>query len=168
MRKAMRGMRLNQRGFTLIELLMSITLTAIIAGVLITTLSQMVTVSWAGNKHMQAIKQVENALFYINRDVQSAASISTTGVWLVINRRDGSSLSYSLITQPDGSVNLKRSQSGVNQVVARHIDTSPGLTQCSYANGLLRVRLTASLTGLGAASETRDLVIYPRLNQAAQ
>jgi prepilin-type N-terminal cleavage/methylation domain-containing protein len=160
--------RRNQQGFTLIELIMSVTITAIIAAVLITTLSQTVSISWAGNKHMQAVKQVENALFYINRDAQAAASIGTSGAWLVITRTDGTVVSYSLITPADGSpVYLQRNQSGSTVTVARNIDTTANLTRCSYDNGLLRVRITASLNGLGAASETRDLVIYPRLNQAS-
>jgi len=159
-------LRKSQSGFTLIELLMALVITSIIGVVLVTTLSQTVSITWAGNKHMLAVKQVENALFYINRDAQSAASVSTAGDWLRITRPDGSLIKYNLIDPGDGQpVFLRRSLDGAAVTVARYIDNTDGLTACSYQNGVLSVQITTSLPGLGAASETRQLVVYPRLNQ---
>jgi prepilin-type N-terminal cleavage/methylation domain-containing protein len=156
----------RQKGYTLVEILVAMAITAIIGTVITVSLSQTMAVSWSGNKHMVAIKQVENALFYINRDVQAASSISTTasGKWLQIGRADGSYVYYTIV-QPGGSQPnyLQRTLNGTNSLVAQYIDTG---SSCSYNGNWLEVTLTATLSGLGHSSETRHWIVYPRLNQS--
>lgn len=60
----------NQKGFTLVELIVAVAITGFIAGSLALSVSQLFSVSVADRNRMEAVKQVENALHYINRDVQ--------------------------------------------------------------------------------------------------
>jgi prepilin-type N-terminal cleavage/methylation domain-containing protein len=158
----------SQKGFTLVEMTIALAITALITGVLVSALSQTVAISWAGKKHMEAVTQVENALYYLNRDVQAASVISTTtaGYWLVITRTDGSLVNYRIVSPAHGNpVYLQRSQSGSDLVVARYIVTTDNLTRCDLQNGVLNLKVTTRLEGLGASSETRQLMVYPRLKQ---
>ncbi len=160
-------MKDSQKGFTLVETLMAVAIAAAIGTVLAVSLSQAVSISWSGNKRIEAIKQVENAAYHINRDAQAARSISTStpGYWLVITPPEGSNISYEIITPEDsGPAYLQRICGSTATPVARYIDTGPGLTACSYSGGLLDVKVTATLGGFQSASETRRLLIYPRLN----
>jgi prepilin-type N-terminal cleavage/methylation domain-containing protein len=159
----------SQKGYTLIELLIAVAISAIIGTMLVVSLSQTMSVSWGGSKRMEAIKQVENAMYHINRDAQVASTISTdtTGYWLVINLADSTNISYRIINPGNGGpVFLQRSRGGSNALIAQYIDTGSGLTSCSYNSGLLDVQVTATLTGFRAASETRRMMVYPRLNQS--
>jgi prepilin-type N-terminal cleavage/methylation domain-containing protein len=157
----------NQKGLTLIEVLIATTIAAIIGTVITVALSQSVSVSWAGHKRMEAIKQVENALYLINRDAQSAVSINTgaSGYWLALSLSDNSTITYRIV-EPGGTapVYLQRNQGSTSSTVARYIDTGTGLSTCTYDGNLLDVKLTSTLKGLGSASETRRIMIYPRLN----
>jgi prepilin-type N-terminal cleavage/methylation domain-containing protein len=65
-----RTMHGNQKGFTLIEVMLAMVITAIIVPALVMSISQMFTSSAASASRMQVVKQVENALHYINRDAE--------------------------------------------------------------------------------------------------
>jgi prepilin-type N-terminal cleavage/methylation domain-containing protein len=62
----------RQQGFTLVELIVAVAITGFIAASLSLSISQLFSVSVADRNRMEAVKQVENALHYINRDVQMA------------------------------------------------------------------------------------------------
>jgi prepilin-type N-terminal cleavage/methylation domain-containing protein len=64
-----------QKGFTLIETLIVVAISSIIAVIITSSISQLIMVNSSNKNHMEAIKQVENALHYINRDVQVAQTI---------------------------------------------------------------------------------------------
>ena len=68
----------NQKGFTLVELLISLAITAVISSAITLSISQVFSVSIASKNRMEAVKQVENGLHYINRDAQMASSIVPT------------------------------------------------------------------------------------------
>jgi prepilin-type N-terminal cleavage/methylation domain-containing protein len=64
-----------QKGFTLIETLIVVAISSIVAVIITSSISQLIMVNSSNKNHMEAIKQVENALHYINRDVQVAQTI---------------------------------------------------------------------------------------------
>ena len=66
---------LGQRGFTFIELVIALAVAALLAGVVTETIYQVLTHNARGTSHMVAVKQVENALHFITRDVQMAQTI---------------------------------------------------------------------------------------------
>jgi prepilin-type N-terminal cleavage/methylation domain-containing protein len=59
-------------GFTLVELLIAIVIVAIILPILAISVFQVMVVSAADRNRMDTIKQLENALHWINRDAQMA------------------------------------------------------------------------------------------------
>jgi prepilin-type N-terminal cleavage/methylation domain-containing protein len=69
-------MRNSQRGFTLIELLVVVAITGILGTVLASAVSQIILINAFTTNHLEAIKQVENALHYVNRDAQAAQNVS--------------------------------------------------------------------------------------------
>ena len=62
----------NQRGFTLIELMVAIGITSLIIGGIVTTIFQVFNVSTLSNNHMLALRQVQNAGYWISHDAQMA------------------------------------------------------------------------------------------------
>src|SRR5512137_100341 len=64
----------KQNGFTMVELLIAMAITVIIGTALVMTVTQLFSVSIGDSNHMEAVKQVESALHYINRDAQMAKS----------------------------------------------------------------------------------------------
>jgi prepilin-type N-terminal cleavage/methylation domain-containing protein len=162
-------MKGNQSGFTLIEILISVAIMAVITTVIAVALANVMSVTWGSSKRMDVIKQVENALYYINRDGQAANNISTStsGYWLVFNRSDGTSISYRITTSGDQTY-LERTQGSTTTTIAKYIDSNSGHTFCSYAANVLSVQITVSEGGFRSATETRTLKVYPRLNQSIQ
>jgi prepilin-type N-terminal cleavage/methylation domain-containing protein len=163
-------MRNSQKGFTLVEVMMAMAITAVILTVITTALSQVMSISWSGHKRMDAIKQVENALFVINRDAQVASSISTAspGNWLVFTMTDNSTVTYKIVDPGNSApLYLQRIEGNSSSSIARYINNASGMTSCSYNGSLLSVKVTSTLAGLGSATETRQMMIYPRLNQSS-
>ena len=67
----------NQRGITLIELLIAVGIAGIITGAITMTLFQVYAGNARSSNHMTAVRQVQNAGYWISRDAQMAQVIST-------------------------------------------------------------------------------------------
>ena len=67
----------NQKGFTLIELMIAIAITALITGGAATAIFQVFNVNTLNSDHMTAIRQVQNAGFWISQDAQQARIVVT-------------------------------------------------------------------------------------------
>jgi len=65
----------DQRGFTLIELLVVVAIIALITGAATTTTFQVLTSTKRSNDHMTAIRQVQNAGYWISNDALMAESV---------------------------------------------------------------------------------------------
>ncbi len=132
----------NQKGFTLIELIVAIAITALIIGVIVMSIFQIFIVNALSSNHMKAVRQVQNAGYWINHDVQMAQSVVTddgaTGFPLNVtwnNEWDGT-LNEVTYTLEDSE--LKRSHSvnggGPSEiVVAQYIDSAE--TSCGLTGG---------------------------------
>lgn len=179
----------KQRGFTLIETVIALAITGVVAASVGTALFQIQGAINSHSAHIVAVKQVENAAHYINRDVQSAQIITpqgSQGFPLVLTwvSWDSASLDYTTIVtyaldpptsglvkltkrlqtyQADGSLNTDQTT-----VIAKYINystTSPSNTYCNYNAGNHTLTLQLSSTGTSRdkqANETRVLSIIPR------
>ena len=168
----------NQKGFTLVELLVAIAITGIISLVIIGVTLQVITVNSADSNRMDAVKQVENALHWINRDAQMAwpSSIlpgdnTTTSFPLFLKWTDYSddpseeNMQYEVtyIINPDGV--LERAQTvNAGAISYTYICGNINSTNSNYNfNGeVLTINLTSTVEGLRSATETRTLQVKPR------
>lgn len=66
------GLIKNQRGFTLIEIILAIAITGIIVGGITMTIFQVFSVNTRSSNHMVAVREVQNAGYWISRDAQMA------------------------------------------------------------------------------------------------
>jgi prepilin-type N-terminal cleavage/methylation domain-containing protein len=173
-------------GFTLVELLVVLAIMAIIGTGIGATVNQVIDMNSAAVNHMQAIKQVENAIYYLNRDVPMAQTITTNsipGELLTMTYREWGkeptpticplhTITYSIVTPLDGSPKyLERRETidpgqmtAKNTIVANFIDDASGQTNCSYDSNLkqLLITLTSTVDGYKPATETRILKIRLR------
>lgn len=166
-------MKLKQSGFTLIELLIAMAIAGLLAIGISVAISQIFNVNSIDNARIQAVKQVENALHYINRDAQMAQTVAPQGSqgfpltlsWVAWDSCDSNQVTYTL-----QNGNLIRqfqlnSEPPTNLTVARSIDGAPENTNCVYSavDHQLTVTLTSSFTsGSKQATETRVSDIIPR------
>jgi prepilin-type N-terminal cleavage/methylation domain-containing protein len=142
----------NQKGFTLIEFAVATAISGVLfVGISLFTM-QSVTESRRSYNETQVTQQVENASFWICRDIQMSESITLgpnagfplQGAWEDIYGKD-----YTVVFSLSGT-QLKRtlSENGVQSseiTLAQSIDPTAALTNCTYANGLFTVKLTAKM-----------------------
>ena len=161
-------MKPGEKGFTLIELLIAATITALVALSATAAVFQIFRVNDRNNDHLAAVRQVENAGFWISRDAQRADNVTIDNLtppdFLIITWKEWSaepegdpvSTNHSaryffqdLTT--DGIGKLKRNHTSVSDdettLVATGIyyypDDSDNTSQASYQSPVLTVRLTA-------------------------
>ncbi|MDD5094519.1 MAG: prepilin-type N-terminal cleavage/methylation domain-containing protein [Dehalococcoidia bacterium] len=170
----------NQKGFTLIEVLVAVAIMAVIGTGIAAATTQMITVDEQSKSRETVIKEVQNAVHYMIRDVQMAQKVDPTGgsgfplnlTWVDWDNIQNE-VSYTL----DSNGNLQRSHSinsgqPTQAVVAQHINTDPSQTNCvlsvqgAIVEGVLNVKITASVSGYKPASESRTVQIIPRPRQS--
>ncbi|MBU2608022.1 MAG: type II secretion system GspH family protein [Chloroflexi bacterium] len=88
----------RQGGFALVELLIATAITGVIAGVLGTTVFQIINVSEYGNDRLTALHELQNIAYWVSRDAQMADN-ATGGDELVLTFPDGSSITYEVTGQ---------------------------------------------------------------------
>jgi prepilin-type N-terminal cleavage/methylation domain-containing protein len=163
----------NQAGFTLIEITIGMAISAILVGGIITAIFQMGRASDMGNARVTAVKQVENALYYINRDVQMAQSIEGEGDdyslrldWNEWEQVKNNEVTYSLangvLTRSyyinDELDSEKPVASGISALAI-----TPPDTEAIPPKKVWTVDITAtSVSGHIQQSETRQMKIIPR------
>jgi len=164
----------KQRGFTLLELIIAMAITGAITGGLATSIFQTLDYSARDNMRMVAVKQVENAIHYINRDVQVAQVIEPAadadGFPLVLTwvewDEDNTEhvVTYSIV---GNKLQRSHSQAGVptELTLAQHIDTGSDDTYCAFNEDLwiFTFRISVTLSGYPEdISEMREVRITPR------
>lgn len=175
-KKGVRLIHNNQKGFTMIEVVLAIALTGIITGGITMSIFQVFTGNARTSNHMTAVRQVQNAGYWISHDAQMAQSVEPADP-----DPDGFPLVLTW-TEWDGTVNevtytlvgdeLQRSHSidggAPNQaIVAEYVDSDPTKTNCDWDADKHKLKLTVTATlGTGSqeASETRVYEITPRPN----
>jgi prepilin-type N-terminal cleavage/methylation domain-containing protein len=169
----------DKRGFTIIEILIALAISGFLAAGIGVAISQIGRVSDVCNSRVVAINQVENAIHYINRDIQQAQKIEIngSGYWIRltwVSWVDDSTIQ--VVYNVDSSRNLMRQEAttigGSTNVttitVARYIDsgskavTAPD-TALTPPEKSWTVQLSAIYSsGIKTASETREIKIVPR------
>ncbi len=152
----------NQRGFSLVEMLIVL---AIIGGVMAAatmTIVQVINGSSSTSDHMIAVRQVQNAGYWVSRDVQMAQNVVpapySDGFPLTLTWTDRYSndhqVVYSLEDMPGGLASLQRQHTcvalglDVTSTVAEFID--PDGTNCYLYRCLLCGEELASMAELEA------------------
>jgi len=172
----MKKLKKGQRGFTLIELLIVITITSLITVGLTTTIMQVLTMNYRTVNRMTAVRQVQQAGFWVSPDVQMAQSVNASGsqgfpltlTWDEWGTNQTHTVKYELVgSMPDEVRKLQRSHYVNDELqtvtpIAEYID--PDQTSCAPL-GVLLVGDALSFTvtaAVGEQSETRTYEVMPR------
>jgi len=166
----LRSMNKNQRGFTLLEMLLAILIGSLIAGGITATIFQVVMGSARTNNHMTAVRQVQNAGYWVSHDAQMAQNVTVgaaSGFPLTLSWIDSDSKTnqaiYSLENMSSGTLKqLRRTFSKTAEttktgIMAQFIDSAS--TSCALNNGVLTLNVTATV---GGQTETRVYDVIPR------
>jgi len=156
----------KKAGFTLVETLIALAITGIVAVSITSTMYQFQSASNSNYVHVTAVTQVENGVYYINRDVQSAQTVTPQGTfgfpltlsWVDWDTNTTNTVTYSLQadTAPLTTYSLMRT---LNQnpasAVARFIISYPSCSTTVTANtsarsSVLRVASTSTFPPVGA------------------
>ena len=155
----------GQLGFTLIELVMALLVGSLIMAAAGSTLYQVIANNRRNTAHMLAVKQVENALHFLVRDVQMAQTINTTPpgdevlslTWLTW----GAANNEIVYSWDPSSHRLTRTQSidGASNTVAYSVDPKPSFSLPDGPGGRVVINMTVGVQG---AQENRVVEIVPR------
>ena len=165
----------NQQGFTLIEVLVAMVVTGLITGGVTMAIFQVFAGNARTSNHMTAVRQVQNAGYWISHDTQMAQHVVAdddlgTPVRELVTLAwtewagDEHQVVYVLADnklQRDHYTNRATNPTAdATTFVANHIDNTN--TSCVYDGGKLTLTVTASIGGFKPASETRVYEVVPR------
>lgn len=161
----------NQRGFTLIELLIAVVIAGLVAGGVGMVMFQVVTGNARTSNQMTAVRQVQEAGYWISQDFQMSEN-RTLGVsngfpitlnWQCDECDDTSSFQVDYTLQ-SGELYRSYTVNGTAEsegIIARHVDDTN--TSVNTTGGQYILRITATLgSGSQQGSETRVYEIDPR------
>lgn len=167
-----------QCGFALVEMLVAIAISGLIVAVIVEVTAQTFIISAADNSRMAAVKQVENAIHWIERDGQMASRTSISPddsavtdfplylQWTGFEDNYTHSVTYAL----DGDVLRRREV--IEDIDEEPISDSETLicenivaadSSYSFNGEILKVNLTATVDGFRSATESRTLYVIPRV-----
>lgn len=156
----------KHKAFTLIEILIAVALVGILGAGITTFAMQTITETKRSSNHMQVIQQLQNAGFWVSRDVQMAQTVTpgpNAGFPLQVDWTDEALNTFQVtFSLSEGVIQrslVKNGQAAVTTTVARFIDSNPGLTNCTYASNLLTFNVTSKL---GQSSMSRSYKIEKR------
>jgi len=149
----------NQKGFTLIEVLVAVGILGAIMGVMAMTVVTIMIISPKSNDQVIALRQVQNAGYWISRDVLGAKEVSPdeTGVFLAIDW-DGDDYDVNYVFNGN---ELRRQLNGASPgtLIAEYIDL--GATTGSWDDEANKLSVTIRAS-LGEAAVERTYEVSPR------
>ena len=171
----------DQKGFGLVELIVALAITGLITGGITMSIFQVFDINTRSNNHMTAVRQVQNAGYWISHDTQMAQIVelewqgetpvgSKFPLKLTWTDWDGTEhqVIYTLENMTGEAKQLKRSHS-VNggepseTIVAQYLVPGLALTHLDFNGGKLTLMITATVGGgWKEASETRVYEVIPR------
>ena len=162
----------SQRGISLIELLVGLAITGAIAGGISVSIFQTLDYNARNNARMIAVKEVENAIHYISRDVQVSQKIEPAApdpdgfpLTLTWVEWDGTEnvIIYTLNGGELEREHFVNSASDSVLIVARNLNTDSSATNCDYTDYVFSYRLTSTIDGYpDIINEIREGRIKPR------
>ena len=174
----------NQKGFTLVELAVALAITGLITGGITMTIFQVFDVNARTSNHMTAVRQVQNAGYWISRDAQMAQSTVITEVlgfpstltWTeYVAPSDEHQVVYTLLAdnklQREHYTNRDiNPDPNTTTFVAQYIDSDTTKTKCEFIDtdgdtikDKLILIVTATVSGWPQEqSETRIYEVIPR------
>ena len=171
-------MKLGEMGFTCIELVVAMTIMVLIGGAAGIATFQVLKGTEHNSNHMTAVRQVQNAGYWISRDTHMAQSVTTDNLtspsflvisWTEENSGDKYQVVYTLENMPESELRtLMRNQSingeaSATTLVAQYIDSDSAKTRCEFISDLLSLTITARVgNGPQMESETRIYQLVPR------
>jgi len=167
----MKKLKKDQRGLTLVELVIAIAITGIITAAITMAVFQVFNMNTRTSNHMTAVRQVQNAGYWVSRDAQMAQGVVITGVsgfpltltWTDWETGEVHQVIYDLVEddkfQREHYTNLNLD---ATTIVAEYINPNPAKTKCEFAGGKLTLTVTATVGGWKPASETRIYEVIPR------
>ncbi len=151
----------------MVELVMAMGVSAIIVSGSTATIYQVFMNNAQNTAHMTAVKQVENALHFMVRDIQMSQNIQTDNLTgdeiLKLRWIDWDNTTYQVIYSLTNGELFRNYSLGGQTTVSRYIatlDVSPK----PYGNGKVTVSISVTIGGARPASETREVEILPRSN----
>ena len=176
-------MKQGEKGFSTIELIVALFIIALIGSAAAATTFQVINGTARSNAHMTAVRQIQNAGYWISHDAQMAESVVTDNLthpdFLVLTwtEQDYSeddpiyhSVTYFFEDLSDGIGKLKRnhwSSAGANEytLIAEYVYYDSGdpdnTSKTTYQKPVLTVQLTALF---GDARECKEYRITRRPN----
>ena len=175
-------MKRAEKGFTLLELVVAAAIIALASGAAGIATFQVFKGTERNNNYMTAVRQVQNAGYWISRDAQMAQSVTAENLtapdflvlsWTETDYTDDPayhSVTYFFEDLTDGIGKLKRnhwSSAGANEqtLIAEYIYYDPvdpdNTSKASYQSPALTVQLTALFEEI---RETREYMINRRSN----
>jgi prepilin-type N-terminal cleavage/methylation domain-containing protein len=158
----------KQKGYSLIEVILGIALAGILTSGITTFTVQTITENARSNNRMQATMQVENAGYWVSRDVQMSSNLTlggAAGFPLQLEWKDTDGSNYQVtLTLAGNQIKrslVKNSQAPLQTVIAESVNSAPGLTNCVYSGGLLTFNVTATL---GKVNVSRSYEVKKRLD----
>ena len=174
-------MKQGEKGFAIIELVVAISIMALMSSAASIATFQIVRGTENNNEYMTAVRQVQNASYWVSHDAQMAQSVTadnlTSPDFLVLSWTEWDSddnptyhsVTYSFEDLTDGIGTLRRSHwssAGANEqtLIAQYIYYNPSdneTSKVSYQNPELTIELTSHFE---EAKETREYRINRRPN----
>ena len=163
----------SQKGFTIIELLIALAITSAIGGGISMAVIQIFDHNAQSTTRMIAVKQVENTVHWLNRDVQMAQVVAPTanpdpdGLPLTLSWVEWDNTENEVVyALASGELTRSYSIDGGEpnvRVVARYANPDSALTNCSLDGAVLTFKITATVSeGSKSASESRTVDILAR------
>jgi len=169
----------RQSGFTLVELLVALAITAFIISGVAVAVYQIMTMNASSSNRVLAITQAQNVGYWVSRDAEMAQQIdiglNDNGFPLTLTWVDWDGIGHQAVytlnaetgrvdrayyIKPSGATEYSFS---VNTMVAENIEADAEKTDCYLEeDGRLILKVTASVSGFMAVSETRQYEIIPR------
>lgn len=129
-------------GYALVEIIITVAILGLLSAGINASIIQTIRLGSNSSEYMTAIKQVENAMQRIIADIQQAQTVALTpveGFPIELSWVDWDGINHAITYQIMGGGELQRTYTagaGSPQyaVVGRYIDSSPGNTNCWFAD----------------------------------